>query len=349
MLLNTGVRESDGRKLDHQTLEDIRIRSVNQIMHRGASVKDVAATLGLRDATVYGWVKLFKDRGADALLAKPIPGRPSKLTEDQARQLYATLLGKDPRQLGFDFALWTRWMVRDLIKRLFEVDLTEQSVGRLLRRLGMSPQRPITRAYEQDSDAVRHWKTVIFPKIRAEAAEVGATIYFADEAGIRSDYHSHTTWAPVGVTPIIRTTGKRYFVNMLSAISPTGALHFLLHEGRADGGVFIDFCERLLHDDGGIVFLVVDNHSIHKSARTKEFVAGTQGRLKLFFLPPYSPELNADEWVWKNVKYDQIGRSGITSFSDLRAKVTRALERLQQTPAIVQAFFRDPDLQYANT
>ena len=349
MLLNTGVRESDGRKLDHQTLEDIRIRSVNQIMHHGASVKDVAATLGLRDATVYGWVKLFKDRGADALLAKPIPGRPSKLTEDQARQLYATLLGKDPRQLGFDFALWTRWMVRDLIKRLFEVDLTEQSVGRLLRRLGMSPQRPITRAYEQDSDAVRHWKTVIFPKIKAEAAEVGATIYFADEAGIRSDYHSHTTWAPVGVTPIVRTTGKRYFVNMLSAISPTGSLHFLLHEGRADAGVFIDFCERLLHDDGGIVFLVVDNHSIHKSARTKEFVAGTQGRLKLFFLPPYSPELNADEWVWKNVKYDQVGRSGITSFSDLRAKVTRALERLQQTPAIVQAFFRDPDLQYANT
>ena len=151
------------------------------------------------------------------------------------------------------------------------------------------------------------------------------------------------------MTPTVHTTGKRYFVNMLSAISPTGSLHFLLHEGRADGGVFIDFCERLLHDDGGIVFLVVDNHSIHKSARTKEFVAGTQGRLKLFFLPPYSPELNADEWVWKNVKYDQVGRSGITSFSDLRAKVTRALERLQQTPAIVQAFFRDPDLQYANT
>ncbi|MGZ6854988.1 MAG: transposase, partial [Mycobacteriaceae bacterium] len=74
---------------------------------------------------------------------------------------------------------------------------------------------------------------------------------------------------PVGVTPIVRTTGKRYFVNMLSAISPTGALHFLLHEGRADGGVFIDFYERLLHDDGGIVFLVVDNHSIHKSARPR--------------------------------------------------------------------------------
>ena len=172
MVLNTCVRENDGRKLDHQTLEDIRMRSVDQIMNNGATVKDIAATLGLRDATVYGWVKLFKDRGADALLAKPIPGRPSKLTEDQVRQLYTTLLGKDPRQLGFDFALWTRWMVRELIKRLFEVDLTEQSVGRLLRRLGMSPQRPVTRAYEQDSDAVRHWKTVTFPKIKAEAAEV---------------------------------------------------------------------------------------------------------------------------------------------------------------------------------
>ena len=147
----------------------------------------------------------------------------------------------------------------------------------------------------------------------------------------------------------MRTTGKRYLVNMLSAVSPTGAIHFLLHEGRVDAAVFIDFCERLLHDDGGTVFLVVDNHSIHKSTRTKEFVANTQGRLKLFFLPTYSPELNADEWVWKNVKYDRVGRSGITSFSDLRTKVTRALERLQQTPTIVQAFFRDPDLQYAIT
>ena len=349
MWLNTEVRENDGRKLDHQTLEDIRIRSVDQIMNHRATVKDIAGTLGLREATVYGWVKLFKDGGADALLAKPVPGRPSKLSEHQVRHLHATLLGKDPRQLGFDFALWTRWMVRELIKRLFEVDLTEQSVGRLLRRLGMSPQRPVTRAYEQDSDAVRHWKTVTFPKIKAEAAEVGATIYFADEAGIRSDYHSHTTWAPVGVTPIVRTTGKRYLVNMLSAVSPTGAIHFLLHEGRVDATVFIDFCERLLHDDGGTVFLVVDNHSIHKSTRTKEFVANTQGRLKLFFLPTYSPELNADEWVWKNVKYDRVGRSGITSFSDLRTKVTRALERLQQTPTIVQAFFRDPDLQYAIT
>ena len=151
------------------------------------------------------------------------------------------------------------------------------------------------------------------------------------------------------MTPIVRTTGKRYLVNMLSAVSPTGAIHFLLHEGRVDAAVFIDFCERLLHDDGGTVFLVVDNHSIHKSTRTTEFVAGTQGRLKLFFLPAYSPELNADEWVWKNVKYDRVGRSGITSFSDLRTKVTCALERLQQTPAIVQAFFRDPDLHYAIT
>jgi transposase len=346
MVSNTGVRENDGRKLDHQTLEDIRMRSVDQFMNNGATVKDIAATLGLRDATVYGWVKLFKDRGAHALLAKPIPGRPSKLTEDQVRQLYTTLLGKDPRQLGFDFALWTRWMVRELIKRLFEVDLTEQSVGRLLRRLGMSPQRPVTRAYEQDSGAVRHWKTVTFPKIKAEAAEVEATIYFADEAGIRSDYHSHTTWAPVGVTPIVPTTGKRHSVNMLSAVSPAGAVHFLLHEGRADAGIFIDFCERLLQDDGGVVFLVVDNHSIHRAARTKKFVADTQGRLRLFFLPAYSPELNADEWVWKNVKYDRIGRSGITSFSDLHAKVTCALARLQQAPAIVRAFFRDPDLKY---
>ena len=75
--------------------------------------------------------------------------------------------------------------------------LSEVSVGRLLRMMGLSPQRPRHRAYEQDPDAVQRWKSQEFPAIRAEAKKTGATAYFADEAGVRSDYHAGTTWAPV--------------------------------------------------------------------------------------------------------------------------------------------------------
>ena len=298
-----------------------------------AHPEEVATALGLHRKTVYGWLKKYRDGGQGALLARPVPGRPPRLAPLQMRRLWTLVAGTDPRQLQFDFALWTRWMVRDLIKPVSSVDLTAQSVGRLLRRIGMSPQRPITRAYEQDSDAVRHWKTVIFPKIKAEAAEVGATIYFADEAGIRSDYHSHTTWAPVGQTPVVKITGTRFSVNMISAVTAKGALRFAVFEGTTTAKSFIEFCKRLVHDSRGPACLIVDGHPCHRAKAVTRYVASTSGKLTLFFLPGYSPELNPDEWVWKNVKHDRIGKAGVTSKDDLKAKAIGALRRLQKSPA----------------
>ena len=114
-----------------------------------------------------------------------------------------------------------------------------------------------------------------------------------------------------------------------------------------NAAVFIDFCRRLLHDSPGPVFLIVDGHPVHRSKAVREFADNTNGHLRLFFLPPYSPELNLDEWVWKNVKHDRIGKAGIRSADDLRAKAEKALRRLQRLPGLVCAFFSDPHIQYA--
>jgi transposase len=283
-------------------------------------------------------------------VAKPVPGRPPKLSGAQIARLYELIVGADPRQLSFEFALWTREMARQVIRREFKVTLSVVSVGRLLRTMGLSPQRPLYRAYQQNPEAVQRWKDEQFPAIRAAAKAEGATIYFADEAGVRSDYHAGTTWAPVGRTPVVRTTGARFSVNMLSAVSAQGALRFTVHEGTVNAAVFIGFCKRLLHDaeqtGGRPVYLVVDGHPAHRAKATTEFVASTDGRLRLFFLPGYSPELNPDEWVWKNVKHDRIGKTGVTSQDDLKSKVISALRRLQKLPATVQGFFADPCLRY---
>jgi hypothetical protein len=134
------------------------------------------------------------------------------------------------------------------------VRLSEVSVGRLLRKLGLSPQRPLYRAYQQNPEAVRRWKTEVYPQLRAEAAQAGATIYFADEAGVRSDYHAGTTWAPVGQTPVVATTGDRFGVNLISAVTAKGKLRFAAYDGNLNGPVFIDFCRRLLHDAPDPVF-----------------------------------------------------------------------------------------------
>jgi transposase len=339
------VRENDGRKLDHRTLEEMRMRAIDAV-ESGQHPEQVAATLGLHRKTVYGWIARYRQGGKQALKARPVPGRPSTLSGEQLRRLYTLITGVDPRQLEFEFALWTREMVAELMRREFGVTLSLSGVGRLLRRLGLSPQRPLWRAYQADPEAVQRWKTNEFPAIRAQAKKEAATIYFADEAGLRSDYHAGTTWAPVGHTPIVKATGARHSLNMISAVTAQGKLRFTTYTGSFTAAVFIEFATKLLHDTDRPVYLIVDGHPTHKAKAVKRFVESTQGRLKLFVLPAYSPQLNPDEWVWKNIKHDRVGRTSVTSAEEFKSKIIGALRRLQRMPQLVRAFFGDPDLRY---
>ena len=333
------------RRLPRTQLPEIR-RQFAQMIDDGIPEKSIRTALKLSRSTYFQWKKDYREGGADGLKVRPLPGAAPKLTEQQTRQLWRCLVGHDPRQYQFDFALWTRAIVGDLIREKFGVEMTPQGIGKLLRRLGLSPQRPLYRAYQQDPDAVRRWKLEEFPAIRAQARAEGAEVYFGDEAGVRTDHHAGTTWAPVGQTPVLEVTGERTSVNMISAVSPRGSLHFEVFTGGCNASVFVGFLTKLTHDASGPVFLILDNATFHKSPAVKEYVASLDGRLKLFFLPSYSPELNPDEWVWKNVKHDDVKRRGIQRGSDLFEIVTRALERLQQLPGTIQGFFRDPSLAY---
>ncbi len=341
------MRENDGRKLDHHTLEVLRLRAVDQVL-AGAHPEDVAAALGMHAKTVYGWLAKHRVGGKSALKAKPVPGRPPKLSLEQARRIYTLVTGADPRQLQFDFALWTRDMVAELIRREFGVALSRTAVGRLLRKLGLSPQRPLWRAWQADPEAVQRWKDTEFPAIRAQANRAGAVVYFADEAGIRSDYHAGTTWAPVGQTPIVKATGARHSLNMISAVTAQGLLRFGTYTGSFTADTFIEFAKKLLADTDAPVYLVVDGHPTHKAKKVKAFVESTHGRLKLFILPAYSPQLNPDEWVWKNVKHDRVGRTSAKTREEFIAMARAALRRLQRMPHLVRGFFADPDLAYIN-
>jgi transposase len=260
--------------------------------------------------------------------------------------LYSLIVSRDPRQYSFGVALWTRKLVGDVIRQKFEIQLSLPTVGRILKKLGMSPQRPLYRAYQQDPDKVHAWKQETYPKIKAVAAEVGATIFFADEAGVRTDHHAGTTWAPIGRTPVVTATGERKSVNMVSAVTPGGQIHFDVFEGSMNAARFIEFCTKLVQDCPTPVFLIVDGSSAHTAKIVKEYVVSTEGQLNLFFLPPYSPELNPDEWVWKNVKHDSVGRTVAISKDHLRSIVYDALRRLQATPQIIKGFFGDPCLAY---
>jgi transposase len=132
---------------------------------------------------------------------------------------------------------------------------------------------------------------------------------------------------------------------MISAVSPSGKLHFSF-VGRVNAETFIDYLRKLLHDVPGKLFLILDGHSAHKAAKTRQFVESTKGRLTLYFLPPYSPQLNPDEWVWKNIKHDRVGRAAAKNLEEMRNVVERAVERLRNTKELILGFFRSPDLAY---
>ena len=130
------MRDNDGRKLDHKTLEALRIRAVDQV-GEGADPEDVAAALGLHRKTVYGWSgEIPVGRNSTYWKAQPVPGPASAMSGQQLSRLYALIAGQDPRQMQFEFALWTREMIREVIRREFGVALSVVSVGRLLRKLG---------------------------------------------------------------------------------------------------------------------------------------------------------------------------------------------------------------------
>lgn len=322
----------------------MRIQAVKAVQ-RGETPASVAAAFGVNVRSVYRWLADFAEGGQRALQAKPIPGRPRKLTSKHLFWLADAVRRTSPLQHQFEFALWTIGLIHALLKREFNIQISRATVGRAMLALGFSPQRPLHRARERDPVLVARWEREGFPAIAAEAKRVGARILFGDEGGMRSDYHAGTTWAPIGRTPTVTTTGQRFSVNMLSAVSADGQMHFMLHQGRVTAEVFITFLERLLHDIKQPIYLVLDGHSIHKAKSVMAFVAAQQGRLKLFFLPPYSPHLNPDEQVWGNVK-SRVAKQGLTDQRGLLEQLTTALNRLQALPHIIAGFFRHPHCRY---
>ena len=337
----------DARKLDHATLEALRIRAVRSVQD-GESPEDVARTLRVTSRTMYKWLADYRRGGWGALKAKPLAGRPPKLDDKKLKWLYNTITQKNPLQLKFQFALWTREMVAQLIKEKYGIRLAANSVGRLLAQLGITPQKPLHRALERDEALVQKWLKSEYPKIKKMAKTQGADIYFGDAAHIRSDHHAGRTWGKKGETPVVEATGARHGMSLISAITSKGRMRFMIKEkGGVNADVFIEFLKRLLIGATRTIFLIVDRGPAHRAKKTKAFVETLAGRLKLFFLPPYFPNRTPDELVWKHLKADTVGRMVVTDKADFKSTVISSMRSLQRNPDKIRFFFRELSLQYA--
>lgn len=225
----------------------------------------------------------------------------------------------------------------------FEPQFGGASVG----AAGNYPQKPLWRAYQQDSERVRQWVQEQYPSIAKEAKRLGAEIWFEDESGLRSDYHAGTTWGRKGQTPVVHSTGARYGLNMISAVNRRGRMRFMIEKDKVNADAVCHFLERLMVGTSKPVFLIWDGHPTHKSRKVAETVRRHKGNLRLFVLPGYSPELNPDEGVWREVKSHRLGRAGVFTFADMKSKTLGALRHLAHRPDKIRSFFRTKTTLYA--
>ena len=285
------MKTTDARRLKHEELTELRKRGVAAVQE-GESPEDVARILEVSRVTMYNWLALYRTGGWGSLDAQKRGGRKPKLDAKAMEWLYSTITQKTPEQYKFPFVLWTSKMIGELIKDQLGICLSKASVCRLLNQLGLSAQRPLWRAYQQSPETVDHWLKNEFPAIRAQAKRESAEIWFADEAGVRSDAHAGTTWALKGKTPIVSSTGARFGLNIISAVSPQGNFRFMCIKGRVNAGVFIDFLKRMIQGVQRKVFLIVDGHPAHKAKKKQEvisclrFIQQAPDRVRSYFRAP---------------------------------------------------------------
>ena len=337
----------DGRKLDHKALEHMRILAVKRVVEDGEDPSEVMRSLGLCRTSIYPWLRKFREEGWDALVERIAQGPEPKLDEKQRQQVKKWILGKDPRQYGFDFGLWTRRIVQTLIEDKMKVELGLTAVGRLLASLDITPQKPLRRAYERDPAAVDLWLKETYPTLRKRAKRLGATIFFLDEAGFQSDPPLGRTYGLKGHTPVVVTSGQRQSINVISAVTARGEFWAATYTGKLNAEAFVAFLQNFMKGRRGIALLVVDGHPAHKANIVKQYVQSLKGRLELHFLPPYAPDLNPDEFVWSHMKTNGVSKKPLKKNESMRKRVEKDIANIQGNPELVRSFFCAASVAYA--
>lgn len=337
--------EIDGRTLSHETSETIRRMAVRRVLE-GERPSTVIASYGLCRTSIYRWLRAQRRGGDKALKARKHAGRKATLSAEQKLRVRRWISGRDPRQYGFDFGLWTRQIVVELIEQKFGIRLGVTAVGRLLAELDVTPQKPLRRAYERDPVAIEQWRQKVFPRLRVRAKRIGAKLFFLDEAGVRSDQVLGRTWGLCGQTPEVPTSGQRQSVNAISAVTARGEFWFEIYTHRLNAAGFVELLRRFMRGRRNRVLLILDGHPAHHAKIVSDYVQGLRGRLELHFLPGYAPELNPDEFVWNHLKRQGVSKKPLHQGESLRSRVQADLDGIRARPALVRSFFRAPSVAY---
>ncbi|MFD2468447.1 IS630 family transposase [Amycolatopsis silviterrae] len=339
---------TDPRRLSGEAQEDLRRRVVAAV-GSGRSQAEVAAVFGVSSRSVSRWMKALRDNGDKGLASGKRGRRPEEqkaLTVRQQARLKRAVLGKFPDQLALPGLVWTRGQVGELVCRWFGIRLSRVTIGKYLRGWGLSPQKPVRRAYEQDPGAVRCWLEETYPAISARARREGGAVLWLDQTGLRSDNAVGASWAPVGRTPVIGKPGVRFGANAMAAISNKGELYFTVYHGSLTTEIMTGFLDRLTRHLDRRIHLVADRHPVHRSRAVRDWITERADRIELHFLPGYSPELNPVELLNGDTKH-HVAQTNPGDKHELATEARTHLRRRQNQPDRVKAFFGKEEVRYA--
>src|SRR5829696_1756995 len=339
----------DARELSDDVLEALRLRAVRGC-ERGFTETDVADLLGVCRETVCRWWSAYTRDGLDALphdrTGRP-PGTGRTLSDQQAQKIQQRLNTHGPEDLGIPAPLWTRRAVQQLIQKELGIAMPVRTVGSYLHRWGYTAKRPRRHARKQDPEEIRRWLEETYPAIEQRAEEEDATIHWCDETGVGADEHPACGYAPEGEPVTMGVPDPHIRVNQISTITNDGVVRFMTYARTMTAALFLVFLGRLLRNTTGKLFVIVDRLRAHETPEVAAWVAAHQGRIELFYLPTYAPELNATEYLNNDLK-GQVNAAGLpNNKGELRSRMQGFMNKLRRLPGRVRNYFKHPWMLYA--
>jgi transposase len=344
------IEASDSRRISLEALHDRHIQYV-RFRTSGMSNNQASAVVGFCPETGSRIWKKYLALGLGSL--KPanrgVPkGCNRALSKEQEESLQETLKNHTPDELGLPYLLWSREAVKRLISEKYIVELALRTMTLYFQRWGFTYQRPARRAYRQNQETVQRWLTEEYPSIKEEASREKAEIFWCDETGITNETNSKRGFSPRGQTPVLKVEVKQRRVNMISALTNQGKLRFMLYMETMTTVLLIMFLQRLIREAGHKIYVIMDNLRVHHSKKFEEWVKANGKKIKVYYLPSYSPELNPDEYLNGRLKQDiHSGISPRTS-GEISKRTRWFMQRHQRTPDNVKKLFKHKRVLYAS-
>jgi transposase len=319
------------------------------LKQQGWSQRDIGDALGVSEETVSRWLTRGRDGGPEALQARSSPGRPPKLSLAQ-RRLIPEFLWHGPEAYGFRGDVWTCARVARVIEEEFGVHYHKDHVGKLLKGLRWTPQVPIKRAIQRDEEAIERWRDEVWPELRRRARREHRTLVFEDESGFYLLPGVVRTYAPEGLTPVLREQQTRDHLSVMGGMTPEGKVYTLARQESLNGLHSIEFLVHLGHVAGDRLLVIWDGSPIHRRAEVTQFVSETRGRVWLEALPGYAPDLNPwDEGGWQHLKHVELCNRVCLDLEELHEEFHLAVGRLRHKPHLVRSFFAQAGLRVERT